>query len=111
MGTVSSLSLPGFVTSYFMPVNGSCILPTTSVKEIERRSELSVYPNPSSGPFKLRLETPGSLEVYSATGALIEKHQVKGASTIELGQNYSPGIYIVKAFYNGTSDVIKLVKE
>jgi hypothetical protein len=110
MGTMTSLSLPGFVTSYFQPVNGSCILPT-SIEGIEKHSEFSVYPNPTSASFNLKFEMPGRMEVYAANGSLIEKNEFTESSHIEIGQYYAAGVYYIKTFSNGTSEVIKLVKQ
>lgn len=110
MGTISSLSLPGFVTSYFRPVNGSCPIPT-GIPESENNSGLAIYPNPSSGNFKMNFVENGEVEVYSATGSLLEKHSVKPGTSLEIGQNYTPGIYFVKSVSDRTTNTTRLIKE
>jgi len=78
-----------------------------------------VYPNPSSGLFRLYLSTGSgatgevNLELYSAEGRRLQVQRV-GQSTGVIDVNasaYRPGVYFLKVIQGGTVKTIKLIKK
>jgi len=83
--------------------------------ESQAAEKLSVYPNPTTGSFKVVLPLSASItdiEVYTSSGALLYKHETSDAiSKIDLG-NQPPGIYILKVISNNSEIAIqKIVKQ
>lgn len=77
---------------------------------------ITVIPNPSYNDFTLEiggteLQVPGTLRIYDLNGKTIEtRSAIKSGTTIKLGNNYKPGIYIGE-FIQGTEKImVKLVK-
>jgi hypothetical protein len=77
--------------------------------------KVTVAPNPSPDYFTIKLQskfdTPVALRVIDASGRVIDSKAKLGAnSTMQVGQNYLPGIYFAE-FTQGTQrKVIQLMK-
>ena len=71
-------------------------------------SALNIYPNPSTGAFRINNPEPFSYAIFSANGVLLEKG--KGQSSILVGIRLASGIYIVDIRDSKGSTKIKLVK-
>jgi Subtilase family/Secretion system C-terminal sorting domain len=75
-----------------------------------------VYPNPSSGVFRLYLSLPEpsdvTLELYSADGRQVQAQRVAQSSgVIDINASgYRAGIYFLKVIQGGTVRTIKLIK-
>lgn len=72
-------------------------------------------PNPSSGPFQLRITTdrtePIHLRVSDLSGHIVESRELKGiGQTVETGHGWSNGMYILEIEQNGQRIVQKLIK-
>jgi hypothetical protein len=72
------------------------------------------YPNPSANSFNVKVES-GSTEkvmllVYSTEGRML--YQEKGAvnSTYSFGNNFMPGIYLVKVIQGNNIQTVRLIK-
>ena len=81
--------------------------------ELLTTNTISVYPNPSSGEFRLQtsstFEEHTQLSVFDINGKLIESISVT-ANDFQFGMNYAPGIYFVRLLQSGESKMIKIVK-
>lgn len=78
----------------------------------ETTSELfNLYPNPSTGAFFISTKLPNSLlEVFSATGELVESRQIQHASQgIRIATNLAEGIYLVRLSCGAQSSDRRLV--
>jgi Subtilase family/Secretion system C-terminal sorting domain len=74
-----------------------------------------VYPNPSTGIFRLYLSTPGpdmvTLGLYSVDGRQLQVQHVAGTGVIDIdATSYRSGVYFLKVIQGGEVKTIKLVK-
>lgn len=74
----------------------------------------TVYPNPSSGSFTLKVKTnPAeivSVVVSDMLGKIVYKTEAKGIQIFNFGKSFSAGIYVVKAIKNSGNETIKILK-
>ena len=81
----------------------------------EKESNLSIYPNPTSGKFALKFDEVQEtilVTLKSITGQLIISERNKNTSLISLEIEAAKGIYILEISNDfGNSSIIKLVKE
>ena len=83
-----------------------------SVEWMEEQSYV-IYPNPSNSEFQLEtFADMGNvqIEVWDASGRLIERLNTNNKSRVQLGANWKPGIYIVRLFGDDFSETIRLIK-
>ena len=76
----------------------SCHDFTTTVKESELENNISIYPNPATNNFTLRLDSEiknAKLEVYDAIGVKVYQQKLNQRSTT-IHQTFFSGIYFVK---------------
>ena len=82
----------------------------TGVNTKHLLSNISVYPNPSSGVFSVSV--PGSkayaLEVTDLTGKVIKAETVKGKAHLDLSTN-AKGVYLLKITSEGNTAIQKLI--
>jgi hypothetical protein len=92
-----------------------------AVKAFREEQSVTLYPNPSSGDFRLNLslDQPSSvrLELYEGTGEkvgnlLYNQHMEAGSHSLEIhGPSLGPGIYLIRLLLNETeSRMIKWIK-
>jgi hypothetical protein len=92
-GATSSLSLPGFVTS-FLGTEGPCFV--TAINENSDDPYISVAPNPSATQFSISIKNNRSeLYIYDAAGRMMEQQEGLSAGSTKFGSRLEPGIYNV----------------
>jgi Lamin Tail Domain/Bacterial Ig-like domain/Secretion system C-terminal sorting domain/Endonuclease/Exonuclease/phosphatase family/Calx-beta domain len=101
---------------------GNCIISVSSVKNVKEEnssvSKLVLYalPNPSATDFTINIQSGNasqkiSLRVIDILGRTIEKKdKLQPNSTLKIGNNYYPGIYIVEITQGINRKQIKLIK-
>lgn len=110
-GNMSNLGLPNFVTSFMKLPQFTCTA-TGTVTGLENKvtaENFVLYPNPSSGSFKIKSADGTHLFIYSSTGALVEELRIEAGKEIEFGENYAKGIYFVRMTNSGIT--FKIIKE
>ena len=86
---------------------------STSVKQIiSRKNDISIYPNPSNGPFSVRISginnfNDTKLELFSFDGKLLYQTNLTGLTNEINPGKIKPGIYIVKV----KSEIISFTKK
>lgn len=85
--------------------------------ENRQNNQLVVQPNPSAGPFTIRLNNPGGqvvqLNIYDVAGKQVSNMQIAGSMTqIQVLEKNAPGVYLLKASFNNGATTItqKLIK-
>jgi len=68
-------------------------------------TEISIYPNPSSAGFIIASENALTLDIYNSYGQKIEQVHVTGS--LNIGEHYTPGVYIV---HTSAGKVIRVIK-
>ena len=82
----------------------------TFVSEIVNENNFSVMPNPATNYFNIEGENIAKVEVYNATGQMIDVVNVENGNVQISTENYNNGIYFVKATTtNGQVSVQKVV--
>jgi hypothetical protein len=110
IGTTSYLSLPGFVTSYFH-IGAPCPAPTGISEVVAYQNSVSLYPNPSSRNFSMKLPVSTDVKVYNAIGNLVDEFLEVKTEAFSFGDNYSAGIYFVVSNNAAGTSTIKIIKE
>jgi hypothetical protein len=107
--------------------NSSVVIQGTELLTIARDKEqlkeilpvkfdVAVFPNPTNRYFNLRihsndLSTKLQMQVYDQQGRLLEKRDnLDAGSLIRLGENYHPGVYIIRIIRGKRYSEVKLVK-
>jgi len=87
-------------------------LSTLSSSEFDTISNLSLYPNPTSGNFNINGQV-SKVEVYSITGQLVKSFDSITSENYQFDVNeLRSGVYLVKTFdSNNSSKTMKLVKQ
>jgi len=84
-----------------------------SVKESTSRFEVNVYPNPSNGEFVFEIvsrdNAPSSIRVVDNTGHTIENRETADTK-IQIGKEWSAGMYLVDVVQGLNRKTIKLIK-
>jgi hypothetical protein len=110
LGNLATLSTPGFVQSYFLPVGFNCPVPQ-GVADIKVETVLPVvYPNPSSNSFSLLVKERSTVEIYDAKGRLIERSDAQ-PGTFSFGEKYASGVYFLKMFNEKEISSTRIVKD
>lgn len=86
--------------------NYSLVSSTAGISKLIK-SNLSVYPNPSSGCVTVSVNKPTSIYIFSANGIELQKQAIKEGDVIDLSA-FAAGIYMIRTI---EGDVIKLIKE
>jgi hypothetical protein len=94
--------------------------PVTIAKEevqVLTTFSLRAFPNPTTSHFKLHVESENSkekinLRVMDLSGRTVELHwNVTAGQTIQLGNKYRPGMYIVEMIQGNKRKQLKLLKQ
>jgi hypothetical protein len=76
---------------------------------------LLVYPNPSTQTFTLQFSSKEissvDLRVLDAQGRVVEQRRVTSGATINLGENYRPGLYVAEVRQGNKTISVKLIKQ
>ncbi len=84
----------------------------TGIKSALLEKQISVYPNPSNGEFKVNLPANETylLEICDLTGKVIQRQKATGNTQVKL-ESKAKGIYLLKVSNDGATAVRKLVVE
>ena len=91
-------------------------IPTLPVEEpLNRKLDVTVFPNPSSSHFALTIQgdskNPVIIKVTDISGRVVEQHEKVGAATIlKIGRKLSAGTYFVEAIQGDQRKFIKIIK-
>jgi hypothetical protein len=89
--------------------------PESLSTEDENLSNLSLYPNPTRGSFRISgtdLSQDAQVEIYSIIGQQVYAKKLRGQSSIEITDfNASSGVYLVKLKTKQGEKTFKLIKE
>ena len=83
---------------------------------ITKDFSIGAFPNPATKGFYIsigesEINEKVLLQVFDITGRLVEtKQNVAGGSTIQLGNNYRPGVYFLRAIHGDMHRELRLVK-
>ncbi len=87
---------------------------TTNGSGLSAALDVRLYPNPSSGSFRLLvrggIESQTRYQVHTAEGRLLEQNTLPSHGTLELGSAWIPGIYFIRLFNGDSSKTVKAVK-
>ncbi|AZA82003.1 secretion protein [Chryseobacterium lactis] len=84
--------------------DSNIVLGTTESKASQKN--MSIYPNPTTGPLSIKAENSSEAQIYSQDGKLLQSLQIKkGMNEISIS-DYPKGVYFIKTA-NGSSKVIK----
>jgi hypothetical protein len=87
------------------------IIPTATYFDIK------ATPNPTTSRFNVKLESPNTkdpmtLKVIDLSGKVIEvRNNLVAGQTLQLGNNYRPGMYFVELIQGDKRRIVKLVKQ
>jgi hypothetical protein len=85
--------------------------PCTGVKSEERENTMAVFPNPSAGYFTIRLVEAADITVSDVQGRLIlSMHAAAGITAVDLNQ-FTSGLYLVKASSVRGAMYVRILKE
>lgn len=94
--------------------------PTTGTKEISKQERLRLFPNPSSGRFRVEIpqqwEGPMDLEVFNLQGRQIVHRKIEAQVgewiTVQLPENTPQGLYLVRmSNQDGKTAIRRIVVE
>jgi hypothetical protein len=76
-----------------------------------RLSELNVYPNPNTGLFTIRTNTPGTYQLLNGMGQLLEEFTLGGQQSMSKEvQGLSAGVYYIRGLKDGTFERVVVVE-
>jgi hypothetical protein len=118
--TAYTIRVAAFVGGVWGNYGTSCTVTTPAApggKLMAKTFEVSAYPNPYDTAFNLNLETPSkenvTIAVYNMMGKLVETHQVNPMeiANLQLGSNFSTGIYNVIVSQGDNSKAVRLIRK
>jgi lysophospholipase L1-like esterase len=85
------------------------------LENAESNLRLSVSPNPSSSFFLLRAKSgstqPVTLRILDVAGRLVEtKASIPANESVQIGQLYRPGTYVIEAIQGGQKALFRIIK-
>ena len=83
----------------------------SGIPDPQKQYLAEAYPNPGREGFYLSLQQNANVRIFNATGAEVERFA--NVQHIRFGQNYLPGLYVVRIIFpdNNTGKILKVVKE
>ena len=105
-GTNSDLQTPADVPS-FSSISINWEPDTSGILEIDNSQQFSVYPNPSTGIYTIKMDEIGDISISNILGKLIFSGKTK---TIDLS-NQPNGIYLLTLTINNKTATTKLIKK
>ncbi|MDR2011099.1 MAG: Ig-like domain-containing protein [Bacteroidales bacterium] len=105
--TTYTVRIPGgVIANYSEDISWSFY--TGQVGTLENHiNEVNIYPNPSSGSVFIMVSENSEVEIFDATGRIIETHNVNTNSTISFTQ--PAGIYFVKVYAGNNVSTHKVI--
>jgi uncharacterized repeat protein (TIGR03803 family) len=97
------------------PLN-STIVKTNNEQQVATGFALKASPNPSSSQFLLKIESNNSSELLSlrvvdVLGKMVEERtNIFPGQTLQIGNNYKPGVYLVVLTQGNNKKQLKLIK-
>ena len=86
-----------------------CAPLVASLPEVPERSEIQVYPNPTTGHVSVLIDTPATIEVADISGRIVLVQQMfAGRNTVDLG-TLPEGLYLLRTA-NGALRTARVVK-
>jgi len=81
---------------------------------VSHQDLFKVYPNPTQGDFTVKINDPqhpaGSVAIYNAVGAKVWERSIDaGENLINIRQDYSPGLYMVRTRLGNETQVQRLI--
>ena len=111
-GNTNSTNFAGTLGT--MTVGGPYVvnLSTLSNNEVEFKTNVYVYPNPSNGVFNLEVDEAIDYEMYNLLGSKLKQGKIlDNVSQLDLS-SFESGIYLLKVIdTNKKSKTIKLIKD
>jgi hypothetical protein len=98
----------GGINDLFLAKYGEVCSTSVNVNEINNKTDITIYPNPSTGNFNIQAQ--GKLEIYNTLGEKIHQ-QILTSAHQQIQLNASPGIYFVRVSDGEKSYTQKLVIE
>lgn len=87
------------------------LLPSSDIEAFRA----TLWPNPSFDRFNLRMEGQDDAEslitIYDLTGRTLHSSLFIGNGTIQIGEELTPGAYILKVTHNEQAETMKLIKK
>jgi hypothetical protein len=89
----------------------TCIAEQGDAPVEARMSELSVYPNPNTGLFTIRTNTPGTYQLLNGMGQLLEEFTLGSQQAMSKEvQGLSAGVYYIRGLKDGTFERVVVVE-
>lgn len=108
VGTLENFALTGSTSNWTNDVTAS---ETLSTNNFAKKDDLLVYPNPSTGVFKISLQEDSSIEIYNLLGKVVYSNKVNaGESTIDIS-SLQLGLYLLEVKSNKGVAVKKIIKQ
>ncbi|HPI11970.1 MAG TPA: chitobiase/beta-hexosaminidase C-terminal domain-containing protein [Catalimonadaceae bacterium] len=111
MAVKSGLVNSGVVTAVYTMAAGG--VARKSVDESMIPSELTLFPNPTSGSFSIRgllKDKPAMIRIWNAAGKMVLSTEIQSSDQLTLDADYPSGLYLVDVIQEGTRKTLRLVK-
>lgn len=111
MAVKSGLVNSGVVTAVYTMAAGG--VARESVDETTIPSELTLFPNPTTGSFAIRgllKENPSIIRIWNAEGRMVLSKEMQSGEEVELDAGYPSGLYLVDVIQEGNRKTLRLVK-
>jgi hypothetical protein len=83
------------------------------VESIASKQEMAAYPNPFTNQFTLKLanNSEAAIQIFDINGRLVANQVVNDSYDVELGQNLTSGVYLVRVEQNNELKSFKMIKK
>jgi hypothetical protein len=82
-------------------------------QNLSSNEEMTAYPNPFTNQFTLKLvsNSEASIQIFDINGRLVANQVVNESYDVELGQNLTSGVYLVRVEQNNETKSFKMIKK
>jgi hypothetical protein len=82
-------------------------------QNLSSNEEMTAFPNPFANQFTLKLvnNSETSIQIFDINGRLISNQMVNDSYDVELGQNLTAGVYLVRVEQNSETQTFKMIKK
>ena len=90
-------------------------IPATSIEQLlNRKFDITIFPNPSSSHFELAIrgdiKNPVTIKVTDISGRVVEQYEKVSATTIlKIGRKLNAGTYFVEAIQGDQRKFVKII--